>query len=84
MCPSLAPQLSDSNDVQEGSWKVKGKDWHMIGVRARHCTYLVVIAYLDHTIGINGANIVKLQQIQRALLHVKLPFFTFADWHCVP
>ena len=84
LCPSLALQLSDSNDVQEGSWKVKGKDWHMIGVRARHCTYLVVIAYLDHTIGINGANIVKLQQIQRALLHFKLPFFIFADWNCVP
>ena len=84
VCPQLSLQFSPMENFAKHTWKFRGDDWSMIIVRAKHVSYIVVMAYFDHTIGPVGRNLLKLQQIQRCLLYFKLPFVLFADWNMPP
>ena len=83
ICPSLSLQIG-MGAGDDSDWKIKGKDWHLLEIRAKHCSYLIIVAYMDHSIGARGNNIAKMQQIQRAVMYWKLPYTIFADWNMTP
>ena len=84
LLPNLALSLSENGSDPGSDWTRKGDDWHLVIIRARHCSYIVAIAYMDHTIGARGINIQKLKQLQKAILYYKLPYIIFADWNMDP
>ena len=84
LMPLLQLQLAPFADYDEQKWKYVGDDWALIVVRAKHTSYIIMCAYLDHTVGATGRNVTKLKQMQHALLYFKLPFVIFSDWNMNP
>ena len=84
LLPNMALSLNEIGNDPASDWTRKGDDWHLVIVRAKHCSYIVAIAYMDHTIGARGINIQKLKQLQKAILYYKLPYIIFADWNMDP
>ena len=84
IAPSLRLQLGSIDHDGDRSWRLKGDDWVSIIIRTKGMDYQLIIAYFDNTIGPCGPNLVKLQQISRAVLALGLPFIIVADWNMVP
>ena len=84
LLPNISLSLSEIGANSVNDWRHKGDGWQLLVIRAKHCSYIVIIAYLDHSVGPKGMNIKKLQQIQKALLYYKLPYIVFADWNMDP
>ena len=85
VCPRLGLQLARMEDASgNNQWRNVGDDWRLIIIRARHCSYIIVVAYLSCSMGIAGINVTKLRQLKRALLFYRLPFIIFADWNVSP
>ena len=58
-----------------------GDDWCAVPIRTKGFTYVLVTAYLTHTIGPVGVNSEKLKSIAAMLLFRGLSFIILADWN---
>ncbi len=84
IAPTLRTQLAEMESGPKSSWKAKGNDWVLVIIRAKGMNYILLTAYLDHSIGPVGPNLLKLKQIVNVLLYFNLMYIIVADWNMLP